>query len=264
MTARTFKSRLLSGASSAFVCSMAVAGFMAVQAVTTEASASLNGYFTFTVNAQFDGLPGHKLSDATFIALTPTQNDVGVVPAIDPVNSVTNNFYAPGNVQTTGFSVFYQSHVSLTTGLSAVSPDDGENYTNVVFTTDDSGFPLFTDFLTFSFTSPDAPGTTPQGRFTYSISSITWEGGTKHNTMTMESAGYITDSQGKYSGQLATLNAAFTTSCGVTVVECETAVGAFTFEVPGDGNVQHIPEPVTMTAFGLGVAGLMAARRRRA
>ncbi len=257
MTARTFKSRLLGAGSlrAALVFPMAVAGIMAAQAVTTEASASLNGDFPFSLtdNATYGG--GTNLASATFLSLPPSQNAVRFVPTLGS-NGIVNNFYSPTGTQITGYSIIKNSDVDISTGVSG----------NVLNVADASGLPLIPNFLTFSFTTSSAPGTTPDNRFSYTMSDIVWERGTITNSLAFNSTGFLTDSQGRWTGQVATLNAAFTTNCPKVPVagqECHNFNGIFDFQTLGDGNVQNIPEPVSLSLLGIGIAGLVAARRRR-
>ena len=280
MTVRTFKSRLLSGASSAFVCSMAVAGFMAVQAATTDASASLNGYMAFsTVNVEFEGGNG-TLGGAQFLVLDAlADNDVGSQVLTSPLNGKPNNFYY-NPAHPYSFSAF--SHVEITTGMSsgpAAPPADimfGESYSNVLPTTNAGGFPYIQSFLTFAYSDPLlaavptlGKGSSPQARFSYDLSSITWSTSGADN-LSFTSTGFIIDSGiPGFASQQAVLTGSFTSACQTNESppegeECELANGALVFYTLGDGNVQNIPEPVTMTMFGVGIAGLMVARRRRA
>ena len=279
MTARTFKSRLLSGASSAFVCSMAVAGFMAVQAATTDASASLNGYMTFsTGNAEFEG-GNNTLGGATFLVLDALpENDVGSQVPTSPINGNPNNFYY-NPAHPYSFSAF--SHVAITTGMSAgvAPPADipfDESYSNVLPTTNASGLPYISSLLTFAYSDPLlaavpglGKGSSPQARFSYDMSAITWTSSGADN-LSFTSTGFIIDTGiPGFASQQAVLTGSFTTACPadqspLEAHECELANGALVFYTLGDGNVQNIPEPVTMTMFGVGIAGLMAARRRRA
>ena len=255
MNARSFKSRLL-GASSVravLLGSMAVAGVLAGQAVTNQASASLNGTFSFdgTLGTAYVGT---SLSSATDVILSATQNLVFSVPPIVPTNGIVNNFYSP---PLTTYSILPLSWVDLATGLPG----------NSMPVVDDSDFPLYDSFLTFSFTSPNAAGTTPNGRFTYSISDIVWERGSILNTLNFESSGFIIDSApGGTTGQLATLSGSFHSTCPKVPVfgkPCNAATVHFDFETLGDGTYQNVPEPVSMSLLGIGIVGLMVARRHR-
>ena len=253
MTARTFKSRLFSGVSSAFVCSMAVAGFIGIQAVTTQASASLNGALSFDGTLGGSGYVGASLKTATDIILSPLDPVGFALLPVVPTNGIMNNFYSPSGLQdASNIRVLYLSNVSINTGFAG----------NSMPVVDSTGIPLYSNFLTFSFTSSVA-GTVPNGRFTYDISDIVWEAGTKLNTLNFFSTGFIGDSGFPgFSGQQATLSGSFSTHC-VANTSCNTITSHFEFETLGDGHYQNIPEPVSMSLLGIGIAGLVAARRRR-
>ena len=255
MTTRIFKSRLLGGSSirAALLGTMAVAGIMAGQAVANQASASLNGAFSFD-GSLGTAYVGTSLKTATDVILSATQNLVFSVPPTVATNGLVNNFYSP---PANTYSVLPLSYVDLATGNSG----------NSMPVVPDSGFPLYSNFLTFSFTSPNAAGTTPNGRFTYSISDIVWEPGLFLNTLNFESSGFINDSApGGVTGQLATLSGSFHTTCPLIPVvgqPCNAATVHFDFETLGDGHYQSVPEPVSMSLLGIGIAGLAAVRRRR-
>ncbi len=218
----------------------AVIGIMAASSAMTEASAyTVSGYFTFVAVGQgvtYSG--GTNLSTATSVTF-PTTEYVNFIPSTNLVDGVANDFASGLSWSFSNFAT-----VTLSTGtLSTVG-----------------GFVNIPSFLTFAANSFLGTGTTPADRFTYDMVLTNWTSSAA-NELTLTSQGFVYDAVGAFYPTPAELSISLTSNCGLK--PCNAAAGTWVFSAEGTGGNSLIPEPVSMSLLGAGLAGLAVARRRR-
>ena len=187
---------------------------------------------------------------------TPTKTNpfyqvvVSEVPSLDPWHGFANDFLTSGvagmdsgAIITLNHQVFHPDHIDL--GEQTVAA---------------------TDFLSFGGIAYQAFGTTPNQRYSFEYSSYNWAtlidppsaGSTKkHLIGTFD--GLITDLAGDFDPTAASVQLSFVASCnGTVIVTC--------FPPTLSGYIQttaSVPEPVSISLLGFGLAGLAAVRHRR-
>lgn len=254
-----------------------IAGAMTLQACMTKASANeVHGNLGIEINdvgyargakpkITFTGL---NLLAATSVTVpppkggtaTPTKTNpfyqvvVSEVPSLDPWHGFANDFLTSGvagmdsgAIITLTHQVFHPDHIDL--GEQTVAA---------------------TDFLSFGGIAYAADGTTPNQRYSFEYSSYNWATLILSNPSgpTLEYLigtfdGLITDSApilaGRFDPTATTVQLTFATSCtGTSQVICTSPMLSGYIQT-----TRSIPEPVSITLFGFGLAGLAAVKHRR-